>query len=469
LDDLPMDPGSGPPPGGPGAAEPPPPGGVRARLAALLSLGSEGRTVGRNLGFLLGDRVVRLAVGLFVNAWLVRYLGPDRMGLMSFAQSLVLIAAVASQLGLETIMVRELVRRPAEERDLLGTALFLRLAGMLVTVGIALGAVSLMRPGDQESWRLTLVFTAIALAQVFDIVDYWFQSRAEVGPVVVARGVAFVVGSAAKIAVILMRAPLVVVAAVIAGEFALSAVTLLVAYALRGRSPLAWRWVPARGVALLRDSWPLVLNSVAIVISVRVDQMLLTTLRGPHENGLYAAAQRLTEVIYYVPVAVMAAANPILLRSHQRNRGEYERRLQRLFDLLARSGLGIALVLSLGAPWVVRFLFGGRFAATAPVLALLVWAAPLMFLGVAQTNWFVAENRQHGLMVRSAVAAVLSVLLNLWLVPRLGARGAARGLVGSQVVAQFALNALFPSTRRLFRMQCRAFLPLPGPRTEDAS
>ena len=445
-------------------AGPLPPGGARARLASLLSLGNEGQLVGRNLGFLLGDRVVRLVVGLFVNAWLVRYLGPDRMGLLSFTQSLVLIAAVASQLGLETIVVRDLVRRPEEERDLLGTALLLRLSGALATVGIALGAVALLRPGDHESWWLTLVFTTIVFGQAFDIVDYWFQSRAEVGPVLVARGSTFLVGSAAKIAVILMRAPLVVVAAVIAGEFVLSAVTLLVVYFARGRSPLAWRWVPVRGVALLRDSWPLVINSAAIVISVRVDQMLLTTLRGTHENGLYAAAQRLTEIIYYVPVAVMAAANPILLRSHQRDRGEYQRRLQRLFTALAWSGLGIALVVSLASPWLVRVLFGERFASTASVLSLLVWASPVMFLGVAQTNWFVAENRQHGLMVRSAAAAVLSVLLNLWLVPRLGARGAATSMLVSQALAYLALNACFRETRPLFRMQCRALTPWPTPR-----
>jgi O-antigen/teichoic acid export membrane protein len=160
----------------------------------------------------------------------------------------------------------------------------------------------------------------------------------------------------------------------------------------------------------------------------------------------------------------MVAANPVLLRSHQRDRGEYGRRLQRLFTLLALSGLAIAISVTLAAPWLVRTLFGGGFAATAPVLALQVWSAPALFLGIAQTNWFIAEGRQRGLLVRSAVAAALSVLLNLWLVPVLGARGAAIGMVGSQTVAQFALNALFPSTRGLFRMQCRAFVPRRGPR-----
>ena len=445
-------------------ATPLPAGGVRARLAALLSLGSHGQLVGRNLGFLLGDRVFRLGVGLFINAWLVRYLGPDRMGLMSFAQSLVVIAAVASQLGLETILVRDLVRQRDAADEMLGTALLLRLGGSLVTLGVACLAVAWMRPGDGQALMLTLVFTLTVFAQAFDIIDHWFQSRAEVRPVVFARAAAFALGAIAKVTAILLHASLVVVALVIAGEAVLAAGALLVAYTRPGRTLRAWHWASARAVALLRDSWPLVLNSVAIVISVRVDQMLLTTLRGTYENGIYAAAQRLTEIIYYLPTAVMVAANPVLLRSHQRDRGEYGRRLQRLFTLLALSGLAIAISVTLAAPWLVRTLFGGGFAATAPVLALQVWSAPALFLGIAQTNWFIAEGRQRGLLVRSAVAAALSVLLNLWLVPVLGARGAAIGMVGSQTVAQFALNALFPSTRGLFRMQCRAFVPRRGPR-----
>jgi O-antigen/teichoic acid export membrane protein len=109
----------------------------------------------------------------------------------------------------------------------------------------------------------------------------------------------------------------------------------------------------------------------------------------------------------------------------------------------------------------VRLLFGAGFAESGPVLAILAWTAPMLFLGVAQTNWFIAHDRQTGLLVRSAVAAAASVALNVALVPWLGARGAAITMLTSQAVAQVLLNACFAETRPLFRMQCRAFLPLP--------
>jgi len=258
-----------------------------------------------------------------------------------------------------------------------------------------------------------------------------------------------------------VRAPLEVIALVLATEFAVSTLALVVAFRRQPDAPRGWRFRRDQARRLLGDAWPLFLNGIAVVVSVRVDQMILTAIHGPHENGIYAASQRLTEVIYYIPVAVLAAANPALLRAHQQDAAAYTRRLQRVFSALALGGLAIAIGVSALAPWIVRLLFGDGFARTAPVLAIQVWTAPMLFLGVVQTNWFIAHDRQRGLLLRSAVAAALSVALNLALVPALGARGAAITTLVSQTCGHVLLNACFRETRGLFRMQARAFLPVP--------
>ncbi len=436
---------------------------VRTLIATLfrrLGLGEEGSRIGTNFGWLITDRMVRLTLSLVVNVWLVRYLGVERLGLMSYAQSVVVLMAVFATLGLETILVRDLVRKPEQARELLGTSLALRIAGSIVTLALSLAAVSIMRHGDRDAALLTLIFATTVFSQSFDVMEFWFQSRSRLRPLVTARMVGSVVSAIAKVAVILLRAPLPVVAMVIAGEYAISSLGLVVAFRTQPDGPSQWRVQRAQAIDLLRSAWPLFLNSIAIVISVRVDQMIVTAMHGPHENGLYAAAQRLTEVIYYVPVAVMAAANPALLRSHQSNPDEYARRLQRVFSLLALGGVAIAVGVSLLSPWIIKLLFGAEFAGSAPVLAIQAWTAPMLFIGVAQTNWFIAHNRQTGLLLRSAVAAALSVTLNFALVPVLGARGAAITTLVSQTVGQVALNACFTETRPLFRMQMRAFLPV---------
>jgi PST family polysaccharide transporter len=432
---------------------------VRRLLAPVLGAGGDTAVVGRNSGWMLGDRGLRLSIGLVVNAWLVRYLGAEQLGLLSFAQSIIVITAVVSQLGLETILVRDLVHQPESDLEILGTALRMRLAGWIATLILATATAVWLRPGDTKTLWLTWACSLTALAQTLDIVETWFQSRTRVAPVAIARLSAFLVGAVVKVIAILAHAPLETIALILSGEALLSSAGLVVAYVREGGTPRQWRAARVRAAGLMRDAWPLMLNSVAIVISVRVDQMILTTLKGAAENGIYAAAQRLTEIIFYIPTAVSAAANPILLRSHQRDPVEYARRLQRVFSALAGAGIVIAIGVSLGAPLIVRILFGPAFQASARVLEIQAWSCPALFLGIAQTNWFIAENRQRGLLVRSALAAAASVALNFVLVPRMGARGAALTMLLSQTGAQILFNALDPATRPLFRMQVRALVP----------
>jgi PST family polysaccharide transporter len=433
--------------------------GVRRLFEPLFGAGGDTAVVGRNSGWMLGDRGIRLSIGLVVNAWLVRYLGAEQLGLLSFAQSIIVIASVVSQLGLETILVRDLVRQPDSDLEILGTALRMRVAGWIATLALATATAVWLRPGDTKALWLTWACSLTALAQTLDIVETWFQSRTRVAPVAIARLSAFLVGAVVKVIAILAHAPLETIALILSAEALLSSAGLVVAYVREGGTPRRWRVSRARALGLMRDAWPLMLNGMAIVISVRVDQMIVTTLRGTAENGIYAAAQKLTEIIFYIPTAVSAAANPILLKSHHRDPVEYTRRLQRVFSALAGAGLLIAVIVSVGAPLIIRILFGPAFHESARVLAIQAWSCPPLFLGIAQTNWFIAENRQRGLLVRSALAAAASVALNFLLVPRMGARGAALTMLISQTGAQILFNAFDPATRALFRMQCRALVP----------
>jgi len=429
--------------------------------SAAPPVGGEAGAIRRNVGWLAADRAFRLAVGLAVNVWMVRYLGADGLGLLGFAQSLAGLAAILGHLGLESVMVRELVRAPREEGEVLGTSAVLRAAGSLAALALTAGIMLALRPGDRTALVLAAVLSSATLFQTLEVIEGWFQSRSHFGPYVVARAVAFVGGALAKVGCLAAGLGIEALAAAITFEFALSAVTLAVAYATHGGRFAVWRVRLAHARSLLASSWPLMLSTVAIVVYARTDQLMITLMRGDHENGIYAAAQRLSEILYFVPVALSSAAAPAIHRAWAEGPEPFRRRLARLFGVLGQLGLAAAVVVSFAAGWGVRLLFGEAFADSAPVLALHVWAAPAVFLGVAQSNWFVARGEERGLLVRTAVGAALNVALNLWLIPRWGAIGAAAATLVSQALSMIAFNALTPATRELFRMQCRALVPVP--------
>lgn len=64
----------------------------------------------KNTSWLFGEKILRMAVGLFVGVWLARYLGPEQFGLFSYAQSFVGLFIAIATFGLDGIVVRETVK-----------------------------------------------------------------------------------------------------------------------------------------------------------------------------------------------------------------------------------------------------------------------------------------------------------------------------------------------------------------------
>src|SRR5438132_9740832 len=91
------------------------PAGVRTRLGASANL----QNILGNLGWLMADRILRLGVGLIVGIWVARYLGPERFGIYNYAIAFVAMFSVLATLGLESIVVRDMVRAPDQTAEIM--------------------------------------------------------------------------------------------------------------------------------------------------------------------------------------------------------------------------------------------------------------------------------------------------------------------------------------------------------------
>ena len=83
----------------------------------------------KNTSWLFAEKIIRMMVGLFIGIWVARYLGPEQFGLFSYAVSFVGLFTAISTMGLDTILVRELVKNESNRDILLGTAFRLKLLG----------------------------------------------------------------------------------------------------------------------------------------------------------------------------------------------------------------------------------------------------------------------------------------------------------------------------------------------------
>ena len=127
----------------------------------------EGRTnllaVIHNTGWLFADKGMRMVMGVLVGAWVARYLGPSQFGELAYVVAFVTFFSVISQLGLDTVAIRDMACNKLHSATILGTVVRLRLITGFLCWGIAIAGMALLRPGD----TLSLVLTAIIAGTVF--------------------------------------------------------------------------------------------------------------------------------------------------------------------------------------------------------------------------------------------------------------------------------------------------------------
>src|ERR1035437_8498193 len=107
------------------------------------------RRIMGNIGWLMVDRVVRMGMGLFVGVWVARYLGPVQFGSLNFALAFVALFGTVTTLGLEGIVVREVLHHAQDTHEILGTTQALRSTGSLLAVGLSIATVRLVQPHDK--------------------------------------------------------------------------------------------------------------------------------------------------------------------------------------------------------------------------------------------------------------------------------------------------------------------------------
>lgn len=406
---------------------------LRAQLERSASL----QNVVANTGWQFADNIFRMGIGLIIGVWLARYLGPEKYGLLNYALALVFLFSPLATLGLEDIVVRDLVRDPARKDETLGTALALKFIGSLLSFVAVLITVLLLRPSDTLSHWLVGIIAAGSIIQIFNVTECWFNSQIQAKFIVFAKNAAFIICSITKIALILTGASVLAFAVVFVVEVGIGSLGLIVAYRLRGGSFKTWRVTLERARALLRDSWPLFFSIISIVIYQRIDQVMLQEMVGSKEVGIYSVAVTLVGAWGFIPSALYWSFFPAILQAKQVSEQHFYEQLQKFYNLMALLSYGIAIAATILAPWLIPVLYGEAYSRATLMLIVLVWANIFTSLEIARTAFLNAMNLNRLYFVMITAGGVINVFLNLLLIPRYGGVGAA---IASLIAYWFAAH-----------------------------
>jgi O-antigen/teichoic acid export membrane protein len=213
---------------------------------------------------------------------------------------------------------------------------------------------------------------------------------------------------------------------------------------------------------MLGDSSPLALSAIADQINQRAAIVIIQPLLGSVAVGVYSLAARVSELAYFLPIVVMNATLPVLLRALEDSRQtgsdlRYRRMLQVAYDRTFQFGLGVAIVVTAVCLSPAKHFVSAELQPVFGILAIHIWASPFVFMGAVYSKWIIAEGYLWSSLLRHGVGAVANIALNFTLIPLWGLYGAALATVVSYAISNYFACFLGGQSRRQGYAMTRAF------------
>jgi PST family polysaccharide transporter len=381
--------------------------------------------------------------GLLVGIWVARYLGPEQYGLFNYVVAFVGLFGVLATLGVDQIVIHDIVKYPVDTNEIIGTAFSLKLFGSTLALGTALITMKIMRPDDTLTLTLVGIIATGLVFSSFDTIDLLFQAQVRSKYTVYAKDGAFLVIVGVKIVLVLLNAPLTAFALAGLAEIILGTSGLILFYQRHSARLRDWRISFTRAKALLQLSWPLILTGAANLIYLRIDQVMLGNMVNDTEVGIYAAAVRVSEIWYFIPTVVTSSIYPTLIKLYQDSEERFYDKLKQVMGYFFWGTLILSLLVSAFSNQIIDILYGRDYARAGSVLAIHIYAYVITSMWIVFSQKFIIDDTTKIYFYGMAAGAVSNIILNLWLLPLYGAYGAAITTVISYTMPMLFQTTLF--------------------------
>ena len=412
----------------------------------------------KNTSWLFGEKILRMIVGLFVGIWVARYLGPEQFGLFSYAQSFVGLFTAFATLGLDGIVVRELVHDESRRDELIGTAFWLKLMGafaVLVILAIAVNFTS----NDHFTNIMVFIIASATIFQSFNVVDMYFQSKVMGKYIAYANVISLFFSSIVKITLILNEASLEAFAWTIVFDSVVLAMGYVYFFFKKSTCNIMnLTFSKTIAIDLLKDGLFYMFTAIVISLYMKIDQVMIKEMLDTKSVGYYAVAARLSELWFFLPIIISSSLYPAIENAKKQSQKLYYDRLEKLFIVCNIIALSIIVPTIFLSDFIVVTLYGSAYAAAGSVLMIHIISLLFAFQRVPSEYWVLSENLKYFEVYKTLFGLGVNIILNFYLLPLYGINGAALATLISMFVAGYFAYALYGKSFVVFKMMTRTLL-----------
>ncbi len=411
----------------------------------------------KNASWIIGIQIVKSLLGLVISMLTARFLGPSNFGLINYAASIVAFVTPIMYLGLNGVLVQEIVNTPEKEGEILGTSVTMTfLSSLLCVIGVISFAAAVNR-GERETVIVCALYSTLLIFQSLELLNYWFQAKLLSK---YASGVAlfaYAVISGYKIYLLAAHKSIYWFALSNALDYMIIVIGLFIVYKRLGGGRLRFNLSTAR--RLWGKSRYYIVSNMMIAIFAQTDRIMLKLMINDAATGYYSAAVACAGMTGFVFTAIIDSFRPLIFDDKKTDEIRYEKDMCRLYGIIIYLSLLQSLVITLFSGLIIKILYGAAYSASINALKLIVWYTTFSYLGSVRNIWILAENRQKYLWIINLSGALANVALNYILIPITGIMGAALASLVTQIFTNVIIGFIIRPIRYSNTLMLRALNP----------
>lgn len=412
------------------------------------------KKIGSNFSLLLGERLVRLLLGFYVWALIANNLAPDNFGSLNLVLAVNAIFLSVASLGMENTLLLDLSLRK-NVVTIFSSAFFLRFFASVLVSAVSIISFYIEYGSDSQIFKFNLFVAVVIILQSLDVFEYYLQSIYRVKISTAVKMICFTLASVYRIYLSKNNSDLLGYGYAYFLEYFLQ-YSLYAYLALRTNRLISLLAIDKKYIlSILKRSFPYVISGFAIMSYMKFDQIYIVDLISSDALGRYVAATKLSEIWYFIGMALASSFSPMLSQAkHDKHK----------FNMIYEKYLKIAIILSLilvamiqiFANEIMGIVYTHKYDDVVDVLRIVSINIPLVFVGIAGNIWLVNKESTVLFMYQSLSGLIANVILNMLLVQPFGLYGAAVASVLTQFICVFAINLLFEKSRELTRIQVKS-------------
>ncbi len=312
----------------------------------------------KGIGYQFFDKLIKVVGGFFIYAWMVRYLGPEDMGVFTFVRDFIGIFVLIVTFGMNEVLVNHLVICRDDKKkigEVLGTVFVFR----FVLAIISWLLVSLVIPFFSTSTKiqfLTAVSAWLLLGFAFQTFISFYFSRVKIKDITIASQAAWILANVLKVVGIFLRMEVLYFIFCYNIQTVMDKVICFFQFVIKFDYKLRFNFQLLKEMII--PALPMAITAFLVFFETRTGTFFVNYFLGTKEVGYYGAALSLTGVATFFPVSIISTIYPMILKKIEANNFEkMDYHLVSLYSITWIISLSFALIFYYFADVFVLFLF----------------------------------------------------------------------------------------------------------------